>query len=295
MSGKVETPLPGITQWETKDGIVVIRVHYSADPDKDPATPEGKKWLDNRLVGYPGGVRGHAWRSEMEIDFSVFHGKPIYPTFVESIYVASSNLIPIKGVPMLRGWDAGLTPACAFSQLVPGPRWLIFPCLHSSGREGVGMTRFAKEVIEYSNIVYPGFRFIDHGDPAMFQRSQVDERTCSEILGTFGVDIIPGEVGSQSRDEKVRAQLERMIDGKPLVRVCPTARFMINGFKGGFQYVQIGQTGIYTKDHVKNEYSHPHEALQYTASCIFAVNEMATGNQDRHRVRGISNWLKKPR
>lgn len=279
----------------TDDGIVVLRMHYSADDDKDPETEKGKFWLKNRLVGYPGGIKGPNWRSEMEIDFTVYRGKPVYPGFVESVHVAPSTLIPARGVPILRGWDAGLTPACAFSQLVPGPRWLIFEGLHTTGREGVGITRFAQEVIEYSNMTYPGHRFQDYGDPAFFQRSQTDERTCAQILKSMGIDIIPGAIGSKTRDEVVRVQLERMIDGQPLVRVCPTAKWMIEGFKGGFQFREIGTSGQYMDDHLKNDFSHVQEALQYVASCIFSTQDPQGRNPVRNKPAGASNWLSKPR
>jgi hypothetical protein len=290
----VSAPIPGVSRWETQDGILVLRVHYSADDDKNPATPEGQRWLASRLVGYPGGIKGHDWLSEMEIDFSVYRGKAVYPGFSEAVHVAGSVIIPFQGVTMLRGWDFGLTPACTFSQLVPGPRWLIFPCMETSDREGIGITRFAQEVIEYSNLTYPGFKFQDHGDPAMYQRSQVDERTCAQILKTMGVEIIPGAVGSKSRDEIVRVQLERMIDGKAMVQVCPTARFMIGGFKGGYQFRQIGQTETYLDEHEKNEYSHPHEALSYTASCIFEARNPQQREAKRFKAQGASNWLNRP-
>ena len=47
--------MKGIHDYITKDGLRVVKVHYSADPDKDVATVEGKKWMAKALLGYPGG------------------------------------------------------------------------------------------------------------------------------------------------------------------------------------------------------------------------------------------------
>lgn len=294
-------PPKGITTWVTEDGIRVLRIHYSADPGKDPETDAGKRWLDEYLKGYIGGIKGKDWKSEMDIDFSVFRGKAVYPTFSSELHIASRQLDPIRGVPIIRGWDFGLTPACTFSQLTPSSRWLIFPCLHTTDREGIGITTFGQEVVEYSNLTYQGFKFVDYGDPAAFQRSQVDERTCAMVLSSMGVNLMPGDVGSRSRDDIVRVQLERLVNGVPFVQVCPTASFMIQGFAGGFQYQEIGKTGIFTEEHAKNAFSHAHEGLQYAASRMFKSSDpqgrhgtMGSMNGRRKAQHGFSNWANKP-
>jgi len=293
-------PPKGVKTWTTEDGITIVRVHWTSDPDKNPESVEGREWLKHKLVGYQGGMDGPSWKSEMDIDFSVFRGKAVYPQFNEETHVAKQPIQPIQGVPILVGWDAGLTPSCSFSQLSPTPRWLIYEALHTTGKEGIGITRFAQHAIEYRNNKYPGFKFLDYGDPAFFQKSQVDERTCAQVLANLGINIIPGVVGSKSRDEVVRVQLERMIDGKPFVQVCPSATFMIDGFKGGYQFKEIGSTKIYTTEHEKNAYSHSHEALSYSASRIFNVRDpqnreglmsATSGRQGRMTAqRGFSNW-----
>ena len=38
--------MKGISKRTTKLGFHVLRLHYSADPDKDPATEAGKKWYE---------------------------------------------------------------------------------------------------------------------------------------------------------------------------------------------------------------------------------------------------------
>lgn len=281
----------GIRTWTTPDGISVIRVHYSADPERDPDSEAGAAWLAKKMASgmYPGGIKGKAWQKEQEIDFSMFGGKAVYPQFAFDLHVAKTKLFPIKGRPILRGWDFGLTPAASFSQITAEPYWNIFPCLHTAGREGVGINAFAQEAVEYSNLMYPDCSFLDYADPSGGERSQNDAKTAFAWLGSFGITPIKGVVSSRTRDQIIQLLLERMVMGRPFVQICPTATFMIDGFKGGFQYHQIGQSEYYTSDHEKNEYSHPHEALQYVASRVFNIHD-PRDLKNRKRQVGFSNW-----
>jgi hypothetical protein len=47
------------------NGIPVGRIHYSADPDRDPATPAGKAWYDMKRLEYDSNKSG--WEREYEI------------------------------------------------------------------------------------------------------------------------------------------------------------------------------------------------------------------------------------
>ena len=65
--------MKGLDVYKTKDGFTVARLHYTADPDKDPAI--NPAWIENSLKGTPGGRNGHLWRKEYEIDFSAYAGQ----------------------------------------------------------------------------------------------------------------------------------------------------------------------------------------------------------------------------
>lgn len=69
----------GVTVKKTQSGYCVAKVHYSADPEKDPANEVGKSWLEKEIVGYMGGRSSSDWRKEMEIDFSVRSGEKVFP------------------------------------------------------------------------------------------------------------------------------------------------------------------------------------------------------------------------
>jgi len=77
------TKYPGISERITKSGLPVLRLHYSADPDKRPGTPVGDAWLAQATQGYPGGTRSPRWMKEMEIDFGALGGTKLIPGWDE--------------------------------------------------------------------------------------------------------------------------------------------------------------------------------------------------------------------
>jgi len=65
----------GFEKYKTKDGFMSVRLHYTADPSKDPSTPDGAEWFAKAIQGYPGGKASPMWRKEYEIDFGAFSGQ----------------------------------------------------------------------------------------------------------------------------------------------------------------------------------------------------------------------------
>lgn len=78
-------PIPGLTFRVTKSGLGVVRLHYTADPDKRPGTPKGDEWLKGALSAYPGGLKSPRWRKEMEIDYGAMGGTKLFPELDEWI------------------------------------------------------------------------------------------------------------------------------------------------------------------------------------------------------------------
>lgn len=69
----------GLSERLTSGGIPVLRLHYSADPDKRSGTPAGDRWLAQATQGYPGGLNAPRWRKEMEIDYGALLGTVLFP------------------------------------------------------------------------------------------------------------------------------------------------------------------------------------------------------------------------
>lgn len=210
-------------------------------------------------------------------------GKPVFPEYNDGIHCADFE--PVKGVPIKRGWDFGLTPACIFTQVLPDGRWIIFDELCG---DDVGITTFTECVLEMSER-YAGFSFEDYGDPAGEQRSAMSadkaEKTCFDILRGKGIGIQAGEQNIVARLESVRKPLNTLRSGKPQFQMHSRCTTLRKGFLGRYQYRRVKVSGAAERYHdepEKNEYSHPHDALQYVATRVFGG---AVRGQEEQRKR----------
>lgn len=198
-------------------------------------------------------------------------GKSVFPEYNDGLHCA--ELEPVKGVTIRRGWDFGLTPACVFTQLLPDGRWLVFEEICG---DDIGISSFADVVLGVSNERFAGFKFEDCGDPAGRQRTAVsadrDEKTCFDILNGKGIRIDEGEQNLTARLECVRRPLNTLRDGKPQFVLHPRCKTLRKGFMGRYQFRRVKVAGAAERYHDepdKNEYSHPHDALQYVATRVF--------------------------
>jgi hypothetical protein len=73
--------MKGIERYQSEPGFSCIRLHYTADPDKDPSTSQGAKWIDEEVKGIVGGFKSAQWRSEYEIDWDATGGELCFPQF----------------------------------------------------------------------------------------------------------------------------------------------------------------------------------------------------------------------
>jgi hypothetical protein len=199
----------------------------------------------------------------------VVDGKPVYSEYLDSMH-CSDKIEPTPGVPIYRGWDFGLTPACVFLQVLPSGRVVVFDELTS---ESMGIDRFSDEVLEHCAQSFRGdardLRFIDVGDPAGDSRSQTDERTCFEIMRAKGIAIEPGIQTLSMRLESVRKPLNTLRGGLPQLMIHPRCRMLRKGFMGGYVFRRLKTTAErYTSDPEKNFFSHVHDALQYPMTQI---------------------------
>jgi hypothetical protein len=95
--------MKGISTRVTKLGFHILRLHYSADPEKDPATPNGKKWYEEARKG----MSEARFRQEMELDYGALGGQLVFPNFDESIHVVEPRL-PVEKTLV----DATIWMAC---------------------------------------------------------------------------------------------------------------------------------------------------------------------------------------
>lgn len=223
----------------------------------------------------------------------VIDGKPVFPEYEDSFHsVPFDKMKTVEGVPIYRGWDFGLTPACVFTQLLPNGQWFVADELIASD---MGVDQFSDEVLEHSAQYFPRSEFIDVGDPAGMQRSQVDERSCFEILSAKGIAIDGGEQSVQVRLESVRRPLRTVVPGgKPQLVIHPRCDVLRRAMMGGYQYRRLRISGERYSDRPdKNKFSHVADALQYVASRLFGSSlRFGRSPEDEPVERGESDRLR---
>lgn len=69
-------------------------------------------------------------------------GKPVYPSYRDSLHCRPTPYI--KGLTIYRGWDYGLTPACAFCQITPSGQFRIF---REENAERAGIDDFSTTIL----------------------------------------------------------------------------------------------------------------------------------------------------
>ena len=194
-------------------------------------------------------------------------GKAVYPEYADRIHC--QDVDPVPGVVIIRSWDWGLTPACAFSQLLPDGRWLVFDEMVS---DNMSADEFSDDVIEHCNRAFRGnVQFEDWGDPAGEQRAQTDKRTCFEIVQNKGIMIEGSIQNPQMRQESVRKVLRTLRGGEPQFILHSRCRTIRKGFMGGYHRRRLRTSVERYSDQVeKNMLSHIMEALEYGIVKYFA-------------------------
>ncbi len=138
--------------------------------------------------------------------------------------------------------------------------------------DSMAIDQFSDEVLAHSSQHYSDMEFIDVGDPAGTQRAQTDEKTCFQILHTKKVNIMSSEQDPTLRWESVRKPLSVLMKGGSQFVLSPKCKRLRKGFQGRYQFKRVKISGSeerFQDKADKNEYSHPHDALQYVCVQVF--------------------------
>jgi hypothetical protein len=211
-------------------------------------------------------------------------GKPVYPEFNDARHVAGSPLIPVRGIPLIVGADAGGTPAAVLMQRMRDGQWRILDEIVTPNDQVTGPLRLAKQV----NLLLAEERYrramddahfdleagekpiIGYCDPSALYGAdrQAGERNWMEAVAhATQIRFKPAPTNDpMSRMEAVRRPLIPTIDGtQPAFLLSPACRVLRKAFNSGYRFrkLQIAGSERYDERAEKNEFSHVMEALQY--------------------------------
>lgn len=242
-----------------KNKFAVFDLHYTANPRKrDPAFREAVR----------SSMPVKEFMVEYERNWEAFDGKPVFEDYSKAVHETKSPNDPHLGLPIMCGWDFGLTPACVAAQLRGGQLFLLreFVAEHAS------IEKFAPYVMETLMQLFPEWRdqkkdYLHFIDPAGLDPRDTDARTCAGVMHEQGLrNIAAGPMRWEARRKAVEHFLLRRTKDGPAFRVYPPhCPVLVKGFTGGYRYperyTEVEPDG--SPRPVKNRYSHPHDALQY--------------------------------
>lgn len=248
-----------VTFWvNPKNRFAIFDLHYTANPLKrDPSFREAVR----------NSMPIKEFMVEYERNWEAFEGKAVFEDYSKARHETNELLEPHLGLPLLCGWDFGLTPACVVAQLREGQLFLLreFVAEHAS------IQKFAPRVMMELKQLYPEWNNQkDHYrhfiDPAGLDGAQTDERTCAGVMHECGLrNIEPGPLRWEQRRKSVEYFLIRSTKEGPALQLNPKqCPVLAKGFAGGYRYPEKylkAEPGKISP--IKNNFSHPHDGLQY--------------------------------
>lgn len=257
-----KAPMQGTRVWTNrKNKFLVYELHYTADPEK--RAPEFRESIRNSmpLMDY---------LREYELHWDTFEGQPVYPEF-SKLHVLSERPTPVAGIPMLIGFDFGLTPAAVIGQFENG----VLTIFKEIVGINIGANRFVPQVIADLRLRFPTKGDLKKDwrcfiDPSGINRSDTDESSCAQTLIGAGFIPYPGPIAFEDRRKSVANFLMQMTKLGPAFQIygveCP---MLIKGFEGGYRYpakaVDIEPNKLRP---LKDAFSHPADALQYLCAGV---------------------------
>lgn len=209
-------------------------------------------------------------------------GEPVYSEYDDMSHCAESDLAPIPGLPLRLGFDQGVRgPAMIVGQWTPTGQLRILD-EHCPGR--IGPTGFGRECKILLQTRYRGFEIAratgdmkgfdgsdqEHGDNSMFET----------VMQVMDITIFPAETNElHPRQDGVRQLLRYRIDGKtPALLLSPRCKMLRKGFASHYRYRKRRGPNAGT-DPVpeKNEYSNPHDGLQYLVLDLLGLEGVRRG------------------
>ena len=259
-------PIEGVEMWKNKGNeFTIFQLHYTADPAK-----RSKEFKH----GVKKGMSQKRYNQEYELQWETFAGHPVYSDFSSIFHGSKEKLYPHLGLPLLRGWDFGLTPACIICQL-QGQTLVVFKEFVAVN---MGTDRFSDIVLPECALEFPQWTdqkkdYLDFIDASGMFRKDTNEETNASVLAGKGLMCQAGAVSWEPRRRSVEKFLIRVHKAEPCFQVnlteCP---MLIKGFNGGYRYPDSSMDLEPNKIRpLKDEHSHIHDALQMVTSRISQI------------------------
>lgn len=195
-------------------------------------------------------------------------GEPVYEEYDDQVHCADADLEPIPGLPIRLGLDQGVRgPAMIVAQWTPEGQLRILD-EYCPGR--IGPTGFGRGCRILLDSRYRGYRIERAtGDMKGFDGSDAefgDNSMFETVQNVADLIIFPAETNELNpRLDGVRQLLRYRIGGRtPALYLSPRCKMLRKGFNSHYRYKKRRGTEAGTDPKPeKNEFSNPHDGLQY--------------------------------
>jgi len=272
----------GIQTGISAEGVQVIRIHYSADPLKDPDTPEGEEWLQRELKGYRGKTDPR-WRKEMEIDFDAHGGQLLFPYMLENekyLFVKPYN---IDSLYKIAGLDYGTRNPSAFEVLgQDGDKniRIIYEYYEAPKKPTESDDEFRKrkghKILCAAIKKCPYFnRLTIYADPSLWNRTQESQdskglMSVADLFKREGVVLTPGQRG---RDFACYEYIDKNLWNEPkdprltIFQECPWLWWEMQRLRFG-DYSATTQVNQNLQEKIVDKDNHAWDAVKYALSSL---------------------------
>lgn len=200
-------------------------------------------------------------------------GKAVTPEWNDEIHLAM-GLSPVRGTDLVLLWDFGLNPTCIVTQVTPLAHW---HALESMVGSGVGVMELIEAVVAPRLAQdYRGFGLRHIGDPAgvTMEQSSSANSAVRVLKKMLGGQWQSGPPSIAARVDPLRAVLRQVRNGTGLLRVDrERCAHVWNALRGGW-HRHVNREGVVSPDPVKNEHSHPGDAMGYGAARLFPLGRL---------------------
>lgn len=265
---------PSGTSLEAENTAYLRRNYY-----EDLARGKSKAWVDTYVHG---------------LYSPSLSGKPVYLTsFRVDKHVSKKPLRADPELPVVIGFDTGLTPAAAFMQMGLDGRVRI---LREASVFDMGMKRFAMNYLRpIIKNFFPANPLIFIGDPAGSRRADSDESSAFKVLKELfdKDDVVVKAAATNNPDVRIQA-LEQIMcqypDGEPLLQVDPSCKRLIEGLRSKYRYPKIKISGAYSDKPEKNDWGHLVEAAQYSSLFLMSGKYDPRDYEKRNQFSPIDTY-----
>ena len=267
----------GIARFRSASGVSGIRVHYSADPEKDPATEVGRAWFAEETSKMPGGFEGSEWQQHMEISPLAVTGDRVLPFWykIEPRVVLEADIPPEQG--LIWKLDAGLdwgvrnpTVWLVFGNDFEGNRYVLSELATPAGDVGgiVGIVRMMKASPYFSRV---NGRI--QADPSLWNSDQNTQKgvvSRAQLFAEEGVHLVSARLKGREADDILLARLlgaywaghEEMETFQPRLFINPSCTYLVRTLpKLMFAEYLVQHTD--KKEQIQSKHADAWDAMKY--------------------------------